>query len=382
VATAVEMVGLRREGGRVAGIEAVDVETGARFDVRGRVVVSATGVWTGEAQRLAGGEEALHVRASKGVHFMIPRARFRSDTGLILRTERSVLFVIPWGDHWLIGTTDTDWTLDKTHPAATRADIDYLLERVNAVFADPIGRDDIEGVYAGLRPLVSPVDATSTTAISREHQVTEPVPGLVVVAGGKYTTYRVMAEDAIDVAARSLPGVVPPSATEHTPLFGAAGYHARVNARARIAAAHGLSVGWVDHLLGRYGGELEEVLGAAEQPELLRPIEGAGEYLAVEARYAASHEGARHVEHVLARRTHIAIETRDRGLRAALPVARLMAPVLGWDEGAIAREVDAYRAQVEAKRRAEEEATDEAANAARLAVEGETADAAHAVTAV
>ncbi|CAA9539206.1 MAG: Glycerol-3-phosphate dehydrogenase [uncultured Thermoleophilia bacterium] len=382
VATGVEMVDLRRDGARVVGVEARETTTGERFEVRGRTVVVATGVWTDEAQQLVGGSAELKVRASKGVHFLIPRARFRSDTGLILRTEKSVLFVIPWGSHWLIGTTDTDWTLDKTHPAATRRDIDYLLERVNAVFVDPIGREDIEGVYAGLRPLVSAADTASTAQLSREHSVVTPAPGLVVVAGGKYTTYRVMGEDAVDAAARFLPGSVPASATEDTPLVGADGYHARLNARARIAATHGLTVAQVDHLLGRYGGEVEEVLRTADdEPELLRPIEGAEEYLAVEARYAATHEAATHLEHVLARRTHIAIETRDRGVEAAEAVARLMAPALGWDEVTVRGEVDAYRAQVEAERLSQEQATDEAANAVRLDVPdvGET-DAAGALS--
>ena len=162
---------------------------------------------------MVGERGKFKVRASKGIHLVVPRDRFQSTMGLLLRTEKSVLFVIPWGRHWLIGTTDTDWNLDKAHPAATAADIDYLLEHVNTVLAVPLTRDDVEGVYAGLRPLLAG-ESDQTSKLSREHIVAHTVPGLVVVAGGKWTTYRIMAKDAIDAAADALDGKVPQSTTE------------------------------------------------------------------------------------------------------------------------------------------------------------------------
>ena len=131
---------------------------------------------------------------------------------IILRTEQSVLFVIPWGTHWIIGTTDTDWNLDLAHPAATKADIDYILGTVNTVLATPLTHDDIDGVYAGLRPLLAG-ESEETSKLSREHAVAVPAPGLVAIAGGKYTTYRVMAADAIDAASRVRAG--PGSAVDH-----------------------------------------------------------------------------------------------------------------------------------------------------------------------
>src|SRR5690606_16782984 len=147
---------------------------------------------------------ALHVEASKGVHLVVPRDRIRSEAGFITKTEKSVLFVIPWGSHWIIGTTDTPWDLDKAHPAASSADIDYILGHLNALVKDPLDRRDVVGVYAGLRPLLKGTvrksgegdrgdTAAATTKISREHTVVSPVPGLVLIAGGKLTTYRVMA---------------------------------------------------------------------------------------------------------------------------------------------------------------------------------------------
>ena len=133
-------------------------------------MINATGVWTDETQALVGERGQFQVRASKGIHLVVPRDRIRGDSGLILRTEKSVLFVIPWGRHWIIGTTDTDWELDKAHPAASAADIDYLLEHVNAVLEQPLTHDDVEGVYAGLRPLLSG-ESESTSKLSREHAV-------------------------------------------------------------------------------------------------------------------------------------------------------------------------------------------------------------------
>ena len=146
---------------------------------------------------------AARAGQSKGIHLVVPRDRIRSEAGFIVRTETSVLFVIPWGRHWIIGTTDTPWNLDKAHPAASRADIDYVLDHVNAILREPLDHEDVEGVYAGLRPLLSG-ESEPTSRISREHTVVTPVPGLVMIAGGKLTTYRVMGRDAVDAAAHSL----------------------------------------------------------------------------------------------------------------------------------------------------------------------------------
>ena len=366
LASSARVVGFLREGERVAGVRVRDLESGDEIDLRGRRVINATGVWTDELQELVGGRGKFRVRASKGIHLLVPRDRLRADTGIILRTEKSVLFIIPWGQHWIIGTTDTDWNLDLAHPAASRADIDYLLERVNRVLSVPLMRKDIVGVYAGLRPLLAG-ESESTSKLSRQHAVAQPVPGLVVVAGGKYTTYRVMAKDAVDAAVAGLNQQVPNSCTETIPLVGAVGYQAQYNARFRTAAASGLNVGRIEHLLGRYGSEIDALLAIiAEHESLTAPIPGAEEYLAAEVAYAASHEAALHLDDVLTRRTRMSIETWDRGLRAAEPVARLMGAALGWDDVTVAREVEHYRARVAAERESQEQPDDRTADAARL----------------
>ncbi|MFL6160718.1 MAG: glycerol-3-phosphate dehydrogenase/oxidase [Jatrophihabitantaceae bacterium] len=360
------VTGFLRADDRVVGARITDLETGNRFSVRAKQVINATGVWTDETEQLADTRGGFHVRASKGVHLVVPRDRLRSSTGIILRTETSVLFVIPWGQHWIIGTTDTDWNLDLAHPAAAARDIDYLLEHVNAVLATPLTRADVEGVYAGLRPLLSG-ESELTSKLSREHVVAHPVPGLVVVAGGKYTTYRVMARDAVDEAARELAGDVPASVTEQIPLLGAEGWPGIRNQRLRLAARSGLPVARIDHLLGRYGSLIGELLDLiAADPALAEPMPGAAEYLLAEAVYAVSHEGARHLDDVLARRTRASIEGWDRGVTAAPVVAELMARELGWDAEHTATEVDHYLARVAAERESQLQPDDATADAARL----------------
>ncbi len=362
-----KVTSLVHAGERVVGATVTDIESGEETTLSARVVINCTGVWTDDIQTLAGGRGRFNVRASKGVHIVVSRDRIPSETGLILRTEKSVLFVIPWGTHWIIGTTDTDWELDRAHPAASKADIDYILEHVNSVLANPLTHDDIEGVYAGLRPLLSG-ESEATSSLSREHAVARPQPGLVSIAGGKYTTYRVMAADAVDAAMVDLPAGVGPSVTDQIPLVGAEGFQALRNQVDLIARDRDLPTWRITHLLERYGSLLEEVLEVADQdPSLLEALPGAEEYLKVEIVYAASHEGALHLDDLLARRTRISIEVDDRGVACADDAAELVAPILGWDERRVEDEVAAYRARVEAERESQDEPDDLAANAERLA---------------
>lgn len=372
VATRVRVTGFLREGERVVGVRAIDLETQRELEVRARVVINAAGVWTDEIQEMVGGRGSLHVQASKGIHLVVPRDRIRSEAGFIVRTEKSVLFVIPWGRHWIIGTTDTPWSLDKAHPAASKADIDYVLGHLNAILREPLDHEDVEGVYAGLRPLLSG-ESEPTSRISREHTVVTPVPGLVMIAGGKLTTYRVMGKDAVDAAAHSLKTTVNlttrDSITDRVPLVGAADWETRTNQRVLLARRSGLHVARIDHLLGRYGGLVDEVLAlVTERRSLALPLEGAEDYLAAEVVYAVTHEGARHLDDLLTRRTRISIETFDRGVAAAPGAAALMAAELGWDEARTADEVDHYLRRVEAERRSQRQATDQEADEARVSV--------------
>lgn len=363
--TSTEVVNLLRDGDRVVGAILRDTDTNEQCEVRARVVVNCTGVWTDDVQALSGSRGQFRVRASKGIHLLVPGDRINARTGLILRTEKSVLFVIPWDGMWLVGTTDTDWSLDRAHPAASRADIDYLLKHVNAVLATPLTREDVVGVYAGLRPLLSG-ESEETSQLSREHAVARSAPGLVSVAGGKYTTYRVMARDAIDAAREDLTAGVPDSVTDRVPLLGADGYAALRNRSPVAADERGLPTWRFDRLLDRYGSLVDEVVAPAlREPSLIEPVPGAPSYLLAEVRYAATHEGALHLDDILTRRTRISIETAHRGVDSAEAVARTVAPVLGWDEATIQREVQTYEARVASERASQEHSEDAAADAAR-----------------
>jgi glycerol-3-phosphate dehydrogenase len=357
------------DGGRVVGVRARDNETGEEFDIRARRVIAAAGVWSDEIQAMLGDDGPLKVRASKGIHLVVPRDRIDSETGVILKTDKSVLFLIPWDEHWIIGTTDTDWQLDKAHPAATAADIDYLLETVNAVLVTPLTRDDIDGVYAGLRPLISGDDTDETTKVSREHVVATPVPGLTLVAGGKYTTYRIMAKDAVDDAVKDFGREVAPSSTDKVPLAGAVGWEWLSERPQILARSAGIDQEHVETLLERYGTLTMEIIALINaDPRLGELLPGGETHLKVEIVYAAATEGAMHLTDLLTRRTRISIEARDRGLSAAPHAAALAAPILGWDAARVAAEIDIYHRRVEAEMSSQTMPDDlSAAQARRLA---------------
>jgi glycerol-3-phosphate dehydrogenase len=369
LATGVRAVGFGMTRGRVHSVD-VREDTGDAFAVEAAQVISAGGAWTEELQGLLGGEARLRVRASKGVHLVVPRERIRADAGFVLRAEREPqIFVRPWNDgrYWMFGTTDTAWDLEIDAPTASGADVAYLLRNVNRVLDRPLGPEDVVGAFAGLRPLVAG-ESDETSRLSREHLVTSPAPGILAIAGGKYTTYRVMAADAVDAAAAQLDREVPASCTDRVPLLGAEGYPALWNQRERIGREHGLSPARVEHLLNRHGSLAGEVLRLIrERPDLREPVEGAPGYLRAEALYAASHEGARDLEAVLSRRTHISIETRDRGLEAAPAVAALVGDALGWDAATRDAELDRYRRLAEGELAARAQPDDRSAVAVRRA---------------
>lgn len=355
-----QVIGFEKDGERVVGAQIKDTDTGRTTTIHGSVFINATGIWNDELQRLAGVEGKFKVHTSKGVHIVVPKAALDGSVAMTFVTEKSVLFVIPWGEYWIIGTTDTDWKLNLANPAPTKADIDYILEHVNAKVRRQITYSDIVGVYAGLRPLLEG-SSDSTTNLSRNHAVARVAPGMVSVAGGKYTTYRVIGKDAVDLARDDIPKNVPESITDQTPLLGADGYHALNNQIPALAKRTGLTETQVDHLLNRYGSAMFEVLEEGEG-KLNYPIPGAEAYLMSEAAYAATHEGARHLEDVLARRTRIVMEYDHRGMDSAEAVADVIAPLMGWDEETKRREIDVYITRVKAALDAEKQLTDEAAN--------------------
>lgn len=368
VANALAVTDMIVDHGRVAGATLRDAESGAAIQARARVVVNAAGVWAPEIERMAGAPDPLKVRASKGVHLLVPRHRIQSRSGIILRTERSVLFVIPWDQHWIIGTTDTPYDQSPDHPAVSATDVRYLLDQTNKVLRDTLTEADVVGVYAGVRPLVEPPRHSSdTTKISREHIVHRSAPGLVTVAGGKFTTYRIMARDTVTAAAAEIGMPVDQSITEHVPLHGAVGLGtARYRATRHPGSAH-MSPGDLDRLIGRYGAAVYEVLDLiADKPDLAQPLAGTN-HLAAEVVHATVREGALHIEDVLTRRTRVSIVGADRGHAAAASVAALMSPLLDWDSGQERDEVARYHARLAAERAAQETLIEEVAATGRIA---------------
>ncbi len=381
--------------GRACGVEVVDSESGSDepFEIRAHTVLNATGVWSTSLEESAGVRSPLRVRASKGIHVVIPRARINSSTAMILRTTNSVLFLIPWGDRWLIGTTDTDWNYDLDHPSASTADIDYVLHWANTVLEEKLTRDDVVGVYSGLRPLIAG-GASATTKLSREHAVNVPMPGMVTIAGGKYTTYRLMAVDAIDAIGRELGRSLPKSETEKIPLLGAEDLDGCLVRARRHRGASGLHEDVLAHLVARYGSVAMELLDliandatlaqplpgfdrANDAPLVLdprsfdtahRPFAAGGRYLAVEVLHSVLYEGALRVDDVLCRRTRASIESDDRAVTAARVTAEILAGPLGWSSDRIDAEVEHYTQRVAAERNAEREPDDTGSARARATV--------------
>lgn len=349
----------------VVGAELHDLEGDRTITCRAKKVVNATGVWIDDIQDMAG-PTGLTVRAAKGVHVVIPRDRIEGDSGIVLRTPRSVLFIIPWGVHWLIGTTDTDWPLDRAHPAASQADIDYILEQANAALERQLTEDDIVGVYAGLRPLVSGAES-DTAKLSREHAVAEPTKGLISIAGGKYTTYRVMATDTIDAVVEGLDRSVPGSCTEDVTVIGSENWDDWRDRATSLAAEHDLPVDLVERLLWRHGTRINDVFDLFDEDESLRTILG-GLYVSAEVVHACRHEAALHLEDVLARRLRISIESQERGTGIAHEVAALMGRELGWDDTRTAVEIRAWQRRVDAELAANDAPDDIAADAIRRQV--------------
>lgn len=368
LANRVKAVGLLRDGTAVTGVRARNVETKEEFDIKAKLVISATGVWTEKFENLTGENVPLRLKPSKGIHVVVPRECIDSSTALTLQTEKSVLFVLPWGNHWIIGTTDTIWEYDLARPSACKEDVEYILTTLNSVLRTPLSVSDIESVYVGLRPLIAGA-GQETTKLSREHAVNKPLPGLVLISGGKFTTYRVMAKDAINTAIDHAGLKAQHPLTEIPFIAGAEGFTNSWEERGSLATMSGLSQFQIERLLHRYGSLIDEFLEvASENQGSLNEIGAANGYLRAEAIYAVTHEGARHLDDVLERRTRISIETPDRGVIAAPEVAAIMATHLGWTEETIASEIEAYRHYVAAMMTAELGESETIANASLAGV--------------
>lgn len=335
---------LIEEAGRVVGARVCDALGGEVIDVRARVVIDATGVWDADpASPLSGG--ATRLLPSRGAHLVVPRDRIPSDVGLTIRVPGKVVFLVPWPHYWLIGTTDAPYAGPIDRPMAGHDEVDELLAAVNHVLDVDLGRDDVVGTYAGLRPLIAPSGGTTLTA-SREHRVVAEPNGLVRVSGGKYTTYRVMAEQTVDAAL----GVLGERARDHPSqtathrLVGAADPPELDRLAAGLVETAGLAPAIAARLVSRHGLAAAEIAEMGRSSGLLAPLAGT-EHLEAEVAWAVRHELALSLDDVLARRMRLAHELRDRGASIAPRVAALMGAELGWDESRQRQEVETYLAE-------------------------------------
>lgn len=367
-ASRVEVVDLNKDSaGKVTGASLVDLETGHTFAARAKTIISATGVWTVSTQAMAA-DGGLKVLASKGIHIVVPKDRIRGNPGLILQTASSVLFVIPWSRYWVIGTTDTPWTEELTHPVPSARDIDYILTEANKALTSPLTAKDVIGTWAGLRPLLQAEMKVGTTSakVSREHTVASPAPGLISIAGGKLTTYRIMARDAVDFALGA-DAAHRPSRTSDVPLTGAGGHGAGKRAAATLSQRFNLGAKMTDHLVHRYGAEVTEISAICDiDPTAATPLGGAPAYLRAEIIFALRAEGALHLDDLMHRRTRISYEYPNLGSEALDEVAAIARAELRWTSDQLEAELEHYQSATEAYQFALREPDDFAASQARL----------------
>jgi len=340
--TRVRATGPIRDGDRVTGATVEDRLTGTTFDVRANAVLDATGVWGAMPDRPFGAG-SFNVLPSRGSHLVIARERIQARGGMTLRIPGRVAFMVPWPRHWLIGTTDHPFHGQVDRVGASGAEVDEILGTLNGALDTTITRDDIVGTYAGLRPLIAPSDASSTVKVSREHKVSVEGDGLVRISGGKYTTYRVMARDAVN-AILGDEAKARPSGTADLPLVGAAARSGLDALAARLAIGAGIGEEAARSLLGRHGTDAEDVLAIGRTHDLVRPLVDGHPFLEAEIAWAAEHELALSLDDLLARRIRLAPVLRDRGESIAPRVAAIAGHVLGWDAARQATEVAAYLA--------------------------------------
>lgn len=340
---------LTKKKNRVTGAVVADLNSKKKYTVRASSVIMCAGVWSDGLHKQFGIEPGYEVKMSKGVHITLPGDAIKAHEGIIIKTAVSVLFIIPWKDQWMIGTTDTEYSGDPNSPLADRSDVQYIIDQANRVLSPRINIDQVIGVFAGLRPLVANKKASDTTKLSREHTVDRPIPGFVSLAGGKYTTYRVMAKDAVDMATNDIEKLTSESITNKLPIIGADGYWALAQQVESLASKYNLKQETVTHLLNRYGSDISDIIDLIEDDrKLAAPISRNLPYLKAELVYAVTSEGAQSVADVLERRTRIWFEAPNFGIDLAPATADLIAPYLGWKAAQKKASVNQYQVLVDA----------------------------------
>jgi glycerol-3-phosphate dehydrogenase len=321
--TRVRATRLLTEAGRVCGLEAQDERGGSTLRIGSRTVIDATGATGGSRGPFAAEGGGAAVTPSLGIHLVVARDRIPGEFGLTIRVPGRVVFLVPWDRFWIVGTTDHPYSGPIDHPQASRAEVDELLGAINATMDVGLRREDLIATYAGVRPLAGD-DTGSTVRASREHVIAEPIPGLITIRGGKYTTYRRIAEEVVDRLTGSSG-----SGTERLRLLGAgAGEPGDVELPAGLRS--------------RYGSEAAEVLAMARERGLDGRLHPDLDVIEAEVAWAVERELALSLDDILARRLRLAIQIPDHGASVAGRAAAIVAPLLGWDDARAAAEATAY----------------------------------------
>ncbi len=325
----VEVTGLTRDAqGFVNGVSARDVETGNEFRAAAKVVINATGAFTDRLRVQAEPSAAPMIVPSQGIHLVFAASFLQGESAVMVphTSDGRVLFAIPWHGHTLVGTTDTPIAAATLEPVAMEQEIEFILATAGQYLSKAPTRDDVLSVFAGIRPLVRNNGVAGTAALARDHVVNIDRSGLVTICGGKWTTYRHMAEDCVDQAATLAQLPEKPCVTHHLHIHG---FHEAAKTLGSLAV---------------YGSDATEIRKLiAADPALGERLQEALPYLKAEVIWAARHEMARTVEDVLARRTRALFLNARAALAIAPAVADLMASELGWDEATRRNQLAAFR---------------------------------------
>lgn len=340
VANHVAVTGLIHDAeGRLAGANVQDALSGQTFDIRAKKVINATGPFADAIRKMNDADAKPILKGSSGIHILLDGSFVPPATGLLIpqTDDGRVVFILPWQGHALVGTTDTSSEV-VDHPVVAEKDILYLLDYVKRYFDVEVGRADVKAAWSGIRPLVFNPDAKDTAELARDHVIIEDGSGLVTISGGKWTTYRLMAEEAVDraIAGADFTGVAP-CRTHDMKLLGADGY--RPDAAADLAREFGLPQDVALHLNRSYGDRAGVVAGIARDMGLSARLAEAHPYIEAEVIYAMRHEAAQRVADVLCRRMTLTHVDSKAATAAIARVADLMEDAAGWDATRKAAEI-------------------------------------------
>jgi glycerol-3-phosphate dehydrogenase len=328
--------------GRLDGALVTDLETGQEITVAARAVINAAGPFADQVARLDDPAAAPLLATSSGAHLLLPRRFLPGPDGILLPETKDgrVLFILPWQDHVLVGTTDQPAAV-ADHPGVSEAEAAYLLDHLNEIFTMQVDRADVLALWSGLRPLAFQPGAGASAQLARDHVITTTPSGLISMVGGKWTTYRLMAEQAVDRVVAAA-GLSPARACRTADLRLWGGENASADAAAALQQRFGLPADIATHLLEFYGGHAAE-LELKNHPERLHPDHP---FIAAEVRHAVEAEDAVHAIDILARRLTLAFIDQTATALAAPKVIGLMAGLLGWDSARCAAEAKLVEARL------------------------------------